>query len=77
MQALQPTQMPGSMKTMPSAARFRMAPVGQAATHQGVSQWKHGMKMYSARGRPPTILGPTGMTWLILGPTGRDLLLLH
>jgi len=38
MHVLQPTQSDLSTKTMPSCARFCMAPVGQAATHQGSSQ---------------------------------------
>jgi hypothetical protein len=54
-----------------------MAPVGQAATHQGFSQWKQGMNTYEARGRPLTILGATWITWQGLGPTGRALLLLQ
>src|SRR5210317_2266402 len=35
MQALQPTQSLSSTNTMPSLGLFCMAPVGQAATHQG------------------------------------------
>jgi hypothetical protein len=54
-----------------------MAPVGQAATHQGFSQWKQGMKMYAARGRPPISLGPTAMIWHSFGPGGSPLLALH
>ncbi len=37
-QVLQPTHKSGSTNTIPSLARFCMAPVGQAATHQGFSQ---------------------------------------
>ena len=55
------------------AARFCMAPVGQAATHQGFSQWKQGMKMYEARGRPFDHLGADGMTWQGLGADRQGL----
>jgi hypothetical protein len=77
MQLLQPTHKAGSTKTMPSLARFCMAPEGQADTHQGFSQWKQGMKMNAAFGRPSTIRGGIGTTWQGAGPTARDLLTLH
>ncbi len=44
MQLLQPTQRLDSTKTIPSFSRFCIAPVGQALTHHGSSQWKQGMK---------------------------------
>jgi len=54
-----------------------MAPVGQAETHHGFSQWKQGMKINDVFGSPPMNFGPTWMIWQGLGPIGRFLLDLH
>ncbi len=40
-----------------------MAPAGQAATHQGVSQWKQDINTWDTLGIPSTTLGPSGTIW--------------
>lgn len=77
MQDLQPTQSEGSTKTMPSFARFCIAPVRQASTHEGVSQWKQGTKRNIMRGTPEISCGPTGTMRESLGPTERLFLVLQ
>ncbi len=54
-----------------------MAPVGQALTHQGFSQWKQAMKTKVPLGTPSTIFGSMGTIRFGLGPTGNDLMLLQ
>jgi hypothetical protein len=77
MQALQPTQREDSINTTPSFARFCIAPVGHADTHQGVSQWKQGMKTKLTLGMPPLTLGPTRTILQNAGPTGKSLSVLQ
>ena len=77
MQLLQPMQRLDSTKTMPSFSRCCIAPVGQALTHHGSSQWKQGMKAMRMRGRPPTSIGPTVTILHGDGPGPRSLLVLQ
>jgi hypothetical protein len=49
-----------------------MAPVGQAATHHGFSQWKQGIKIKFMRGTLLTTFGPIGIMAQKRGPTGTS-----
>ena len=73
MQLLQPMQTLCSTKTMPSFSRCCIAPVGQALTHHGSSQWKQGMKVMRIRGRPPTSTRPVVRILQGAGPGPRSL----
>jgi hypothetical protein len=62
---------------MPSLERLCIAPVGQAETHHGFSQWKQGMNTKASLGMPATALGPTWTMRQLRGPTGTSLAVLQ